>query len=176
MRKAHQEKSSPSESIEQKKADVKVTEENQSAPESRGKEEVDVAVKMESQAAPPSSSPAWKEEVNNSSNETPSVHARPVTRTNRPTPEWLKGVRPQSSAPSASTSGNNSGPVVRRNARPTPAWMKTKHSDYVPSKYSFSKPPVQTVAIEDGRDDDDVSATSNFSSVMSKWKAVESRA
>ncbi|KAK1732311.1 zinc-binding dehydrogenase [Skeletonema marinoi] len=180
MRKAHQEKSSPSESIDQKKADVKVTEENQSVPGSRGKEEVDVEMKMESQAAPPSSSPAWKE-VNNSSNETPSVHARPVTRTNRPTPEWLKGVRPQSSAPSASTSGNNSGPVVRRNARPTPEWMKgasseTKHSEYVPSKYRFSKPPVQTVAIEDGRDDDDVSATSNFSSVMSKWKAVENRA
>jgi hypothetical protein len=37
-------------------------------------------------------------------------------------------------------------------------------------------PPVKTISLVDGRDDeDDVSAASDFKSVMSKWKAVEKR-
>ncbi|KAL7494772.1 hypothetical protein ACHAWT_003345 [Skeletonema menzelii] len=181
-RKAQQEKSSLNKSSSEKKSDVEAI---QTASVRNEEKKVDVEKKVESQAAQSSSSTPWKKAANASSKESPSSSIHPVTRANRPTPEWLKGVRPQSSAPSDSMSGSSpETSAIKRNAQPTPAWMKgaspspeTNHTDYVPSKYRFSEPPVKAIAIkvEDGRDDDDVSAVSDFNSVMSKWKAVENR-
>lgn len=171
-------KSTPGESNNEKKADVEATHTSKVA----------VEKKVESQAAQSSISSRWKQAANASSNESPSICTRPVTRASRPTPEWLKGgTRPQSSAPSGcSMSGNSLGTSsIKRNARPTPEWMKgtspeTNHTDSVPNKNKAPEPPVKTIAIKvkevkDGRDDDDVSTASDFNSVMSKWKAAENR-
>ena len=100
-----------------------------------------------------STPPVWKKEASANNNKSSKSYTRPTGRNFQPTPEWLKGVRPPSRA-------------------------ETKHAEYVPSKYRFGEPPVKTVSINhtvDGRDDDDVSAASDFNSVMSKWKAVEKR-
>lgn len=161
---------------QEKNIDEEVKEKAETTPRSHDEKNVDVEVESQVASARSSSSPrrvrefrekvdassrsnnapAWKQVATESSKVAPSSYTRPATRTNKPTPDWLKGIRPQSSS--------------------RLPLSQAEHSDYVPSKYMFSsEPPVKAIAIEEGRDDDDddVSATSDFNSVMSKWKAVE---
>ena len=129
---------------------------------------------------PSSSPPAQKEEAVNKSSD---INPRPITRVNRPTPEWLKSVRPQTSLPPESS--NTVNVPIKRSARPPPEWMngtprsQMKYTDAIPDKTKSSNPVVETDAInvEDTRDDDNVSisSASDFNSVMNKWKAVENR-
>jgi hypothetical protein len=128
------------------------------------------------------STPAWKQAAaNESSNESKVSCTHPTTRT--PTPEWLKGVRHQSST-SSSSSSDHSKTCVNTNAtvsKLTPEWFKetsaqTKLADYVSYKYRVPDPSVKTVSSPslDGRDDvDEVSAASDFNSIMSKWRTIE---
>lgn len=147
----------------------KAQQEKVKSSQSEGNIEVDANADAVTSKHPTST--AWKKQTanNSSPNEVQLSNSRPVTRNFQPTPEWLKGVRPQSSTDKRNTAVS----------RPTPEWLKespqseSKHADYVPSKYRFSEPPVKSISGVDGRDD--VSAVSDFKSVMSKWKAVEQR-
>jgi NADPH:quinone reductase-like Zn-dependent oxidoreductase len=198
--KDQQEKSSLREINSEKKTDVEGKEETPTTPGSSG--EKIVAVDVESQATKSNAStsprqsrhefrdrfdttsrsdsmPKGNKVAIKSSVDAPSSCSRPATRTHRPTPEWLQGVRTQSSTTSDSMSRNHSG-NFKGNARHTPEWMsgnrsQIKHSEYVASRYRFSEPPVNTIANEEGRGDDmsTASAISDFNSVMSKWKAAE---